>query len=313
MIKINFCDMFRDFNPADNLYLDIIKKNFDGYELTENPDFLIYSVFGTNHLKYKNCVRIFVSGEAISPDFNICDYASTFDRISFGDRYIRRPVWIDESFPEHTQITDEEALSRRFCNFVYSNDQNGDGARLRKTFAQKLMQYKKVDCPGKILHNFEDDIDERFGDWRKSKVNFLKKYKFTIAFENSSCYGYTTEKMTQPLSAGSIPIYWGSPDVTVDFNQNAFINANDMEDKLDELVKQVIELDKNDQKYLDMLHADPMQNTFDRNEKQAYEQFFINIFKKGNKPFCKDPLEFSKRMSVDSLSRKDKIKYFLFK
>lgn len=313
MIKINFCDMYRDFDRNDNWYLDLIRKHFDGYEISEKPDFLIYSVFGTDHLKYDNCVKVFVSGEAIAPDFNQCDYASTFDRITFGDRYFRRPVWLDEEYPKQPLMTDEEALNRRFCNFVYSNDTKGPGAVLRKEFAKKLMQYKQVDCPGKVLHNMDDAIDERFGDWRKSKTAFLRQYKFTIAFENSAYDGYTTEKMTQPLSAGSVPIYWGNPTVTTDFNPEAFVNANGMEEKLDELVKRIIELDKDDEAYLKMIHTKPMQDSFDFDEMKHYEEFFVNIFRKGNKPYVKDPLLFAKRMSVDNLSRKEKIKYFLFK
>ena len=125
--------------------------------------------------------------------------------------------------------------------------------------------------------------------------------------------GYTTEKMTQPLSAGSVPIYWGNPTVTTDFNPEAFVNANGMEEKLNELVKRIIELDKDDEAYLKVIHAKPMQDSFDFDEMKHYEEFFVNIFRKGNTPYVKDPLLFAKRMSVDNLSRKEKIKYFLFK
>ena len=38
-------------------------------------------------LQYKG-VRIFVSGENVSPNFLISDYAMTFDRLEFGDRYV---------------------------------------------------------------------------------------------------------------------------------------------------------------------------------------------------------------------------------
>ena len=38
----------------------------------------------------------------------------------------------------------------------------------------------------------------------------------TIAFENSSFPGYTTEKIFEPMLEGSIPIYWGNPRVDED-------------------------------------------------------------------------------------------------
>lgn len=44
----------------------------------------------------------------------------------------------------------------------------------------------------------------------RSKVSFLRKYKFSIAFENGSTDGYITEKVTNALEAGTVPIYFGS-------------------------------------------------------------------------------------------------------
>ena len=60
--------------------------------LSNNPDYLFYSGFGYEHLKY-NCIRIFFTGECITPDFNECDYAIGFDRLDFGDRYLRFPLF----------------------------------------------------------------------------------------------------------------------------------------------------------------------------------------------------------------------------
>lgn len=313
MIRINFCDMYRDFDYEHNIYTDIIKKNFGEYECSDTPDFLIYSVFGTGHYKYHNCVKIFVTGEPVAPDFNQCDYAIGFDRISFGKRYLHNPVWLEEKRPNRNALTDEIALNRKFCNFVYSNDKNGPGAMLRKEFAKKLMQYKRVDCPGKVLNNMQDAIADRMDNWRKSKVEFISGYKFTIAFENSAYDGYTTEKMTEPMSANSIPIYWGNPSVEIDFNKNAFVNANGFEEKMDELVEKIIWLDTHDDEYLKMLRANPMSEQFDEAEMEHFEQFLVDILKRGNRSITKDPLQFARRMSVDNLSRKDKIKYFLYK
>ena len=56
-IKINFCDMASDFNKEDNYFTQIINRHFEGYEISDEPDFLVYSVFGTTHLKYTGCVK----------------------------------------------------------------------------------------------------------------------------------------------------------------------------------------------------------------------------------------------------------------
>ena len=45
----------------------------------------------------------------------------------------------------------------------------------------------------------------------QGKLDFLRDYKFTLAVENNIWPGYTTEKLVDPMFAGSIPIYVGDP------------------------------------------------------------------------------------------------------
>jgi hypothetical protein len=45
--------------------------------------------------------------------------------------------------------------------------------------------------------------------------HFVARYKFTLSFENAVCDDYITEKLWRPLMVGSVPIYMGSPSVTV--------------------------------------------------------------------------------------------------
>lgn len=314
MIKLNFCDMYRNYDFDSDIIAQYLNKHFGGYEISDKPDFLFYGPFGTRHHLFNNCVKIFISGEPLTPNFNECDYAIGYDQIEFGERYLVRPIYMQESFPDRVSISDEQALNRRFCNFVYSNDKNGTGAKLRVEFAKKLMRYKKIDCPGKILNNMTAGIGTRTGlNWANDKLGFISNYKFTIAFENSNSIGYTTEKMLHPLMAHSIPIYWGNSDVDKYFNRNAFVNATGYEDQLDEVINRIIQLDNDDTSYLKMLHESPMNDSFDVNEMDKLEKFIVNIINKGNNPYEKDPFGFTNRMAVEKMSRKEKIKYFLFK
>ena len=89
------------------------------------------------------------------------------------------------------------------------------------------------------MNNMGQRIPGR-GD-QKPKVDFISDYRFTIAAENSSYPGYTTEKLLHPLSIGSIPIYWGSPVASLDFNSEAFINVHDYDDleAVDDLIEEI--------------------------------------------------------------------------
>lgn len=294
-IFINFADFpepymdARRFTPYDNIFTDILNKHYKVI-ISDKPDFVFYSVFGNTHKKYKDCVKIFFTPEVITPNFNECDYAIGFDYINFGERYLRYPLYynhITEKILDRSHITNDFA-KRDFCNFIYSNDSSGEGAILRKIFCQKLMTYKHVDCPGLVLNNMTNAISSRAGDFAAGKLQFQKKYKFTISFENNKYPGYTTEKLSQAFFADTIPIYYGNPDVVKDFNPKAFINCNDFKN-MDEVIAKVIELDSNDEKYLEMLREPCVNNNYTFDKPQQLESFMLNIINKGNKPFNKNP------------------------
>ena len=305
-IKIDFCDFWGGFNKANNRFYNILKKYYD-IENSDKPDFLFYSCFGSEHLNYQNCVKIFTTGENVIPNFNECDYATGFDYIDFEGRYFRKNIEEPNVSIQDRSAISDDMFDRKFCNFIYSNATSGEGAVLRQEFCKKLMEYKHVDCPGKILNNMSaDDLAPRYGDWWWSKINFLKKYKFTIAFENSSSNGYTTEKLFQPFQSFSIPIYWGNPLVTRDFNPKAFINCNDYDNDLDAVIERVKEIDNNPDLYLAMLRESPMQPDFDFDQGQKFEQWIINIIEKGNKPFNKDPRDWQGAPIRNTLNQQKK-------
>ena len=90
-IKVQFVDMPMEFNVNDNFILTLLRKHYN-VELTENPDFLFYSFGGLEFLKKQNCVRIYVGGEPVIPNFNDCDYAFGYATgLSFNERPVAYP------------------------------------------------------------------------------------------------------------------------------------------------------------------------------------------------------------------------------
>ena len=86
---------------------------------------------------------------------------------------------------------------------------------------QNLIIKKRVHSLGRLYSNSYFRAFGR-GD-QKAKLNFMKMFKFNIAFENEISDGYVTEKLLHSLVAASIPIYWGTNKVKEDFNENSFI------------------------------------------------------------------------------------------
>lgn len=281
MIKVYFEDFWPGFE-SNNLFLKFLEKHYD-ISIDRNPDYLFYSVYGNSHLNYKDCVKILYTGENLVPDFNCCDYAMGFHYMDFGDRYLRFPLYVYYQWfysglynslrakpCSSIESTDEELLQRKFCNFIYSNGINSDPTR--DIFFQELNKYKKIDSGGRHLNNIGISIAD--------KLSFIKDYKFTIAFENSSVPGYTTEKLLEPIMMKSLPIYYGNPLVHMDFNVNSLIQVRGIND-FERAIEEIIYLDKNNDLYLKKLKQYKFANN---NSLQAWEDklliFMNNILNK---------------------------------
>jgi len=242
LIKLAYTDFWPGFDQETDYFTRMIRQRYD-IEWSDQPDFVIYSVFGFDYLRY-SCIRIFYTGENVRPDFRDCDYAFSFDYSERPEQY-RLPYYarrISEVNLEEPVPDAEAELARktRFCTFVYSDPAGVQRNRIFK----KLTQYKRVDSGGGYLNN----IGGRVAD----KLAFLRQGKFTIAFEHSSFAGYTTEKITDAFMARTLPIYWGNPLIDRDFNPGCFINAHDFSTD-DALLERIIELDRDDAQYLSIM------------------------------------------------------------
>jgi len=245
-IRLQFVGFWDGFDPYDNYFMRLLGQRYH-VELCDDPDFIIFSYVGKRRREYRRwkCVRIFYTGENITPDWSACDWAFSFEH-SQHPRHFRLPHWpfyVDPAAlvkpPDHDPAAIQSQKSR-FCAFVVSNPL----CRTRNNFFRKLSRYKPVDSGGKVFNT----LGYRVGD----KQAFLRDYKFTIAFENESHPGYTTEKIVEPMLAHSIPIYWGDPLVGRDFDTRSFLSAHDSP-SLDDLVDRVVEVDRNPALHLELL------------------------------------------------------------
>lgn len=270
MIKVKFVDLPKC--DLRDITLKILQDEFGEIEESEEPDFLFYSVFGYEHLKY-DCVKICWLGENLQPDFNICDYAVGFSHMKFEDRYCRIPLYYfyledyEKARNKHLMAEKEILKKDKFCNFIYSNSL---ASPKREEFYDLLSEYKVVDSGGRFRNNIGGPVADKY--------EFQKNYKFSIAFENSSTSGYTTEKILQAFSAGTIPIYWGNPKVAKDFNDKAFINCHQYAN-FNEVIEVIKEIDQDENLFLQYL-KEPIgtDEQFPEDALKTYREFIIQIF-----------------------------------
>lgn len=65
-----------------------------------------------------------------------------------------------------------------------------------------------------------------------NKINYLKQYKFCIAYENAkNIPGYITEKIFNAFQAGTVPIYLGASNINDYIPKTCYIDGNEFADE----------------------------------------------------------------------------------
>ena len=272
-IKLGYLDCAHsgNYNAQEDFFFKLLSQKYH-IEITDNPDYLFYSVYGNKHHTFDG-IRIFFTGENVVPNFNYCDYAFGFHHIEFEDRYMRLPLWRQYGKALNAVLSktpmDVEATKRKFCCMVISNIKQTDG--FREEFFEKLSAYKQVDSGGKYKNNVGGPVPD--------KIEFQKDYKFSFAFENVAARGYCTEKILESFAAGTIPIYYGDETAVQDFNPKAFINYHDYA-SIDEVIEKIKQLDNDDEAYLQMLNEPAFVGGKlpDRYSDESILKFLSNIF-----------------------------------
>lgn len=241
----------------------------EAYDLVDSsrPDFLFYTVRSGNVDEYKDCVKIFFSREDVVPNFNKCDYGISSCPMEVGDRHFRYVALgkADDFYKSvrdgWTAVPKDQALNRRFLNAA--------DEKANTNLVSLLSNYKNPDFNPK-----------RGGEGTG--------HKFTIVWEDFNAEGYTTEALVEAFRSRSVPIYFGNPSVGLDFNKKAFVHVNDYR-TFEEVANEVIRLDSIDDAYLEMLNQPPLVNS-SYDPYGELRAFLINVIKKGNKPYTKNPL-----------------------
>lgn len=211
--------------------------------------------------------RVFVGAEAEFPNLNIFDFSIGFDNLNFRGRHIRihpsyhfenvfPPGWVSAK----STVTGANGFrQRQFCDFIYSNSR---AHPMRDTLFFELSKIRTVDSLGKHdplrRRSLASFLPRNTGPLRammEEKVQLQMGYRFSIVAENAHFAGYTSEKILSSLLAGQVPIYWGNPDITEDFNPRRFIRVEDFA-SLKSLRSYVEEIDADEKSWEKMVSED---------------------------------------------------------
>lgn len=294
-IRINFTGMSirSTFDPYNNPILDILKKHYE-VEICDKPDYVICGVlypggYWSNGVfdKYITdypCVRIMIEGENYVPDYNLVDYSVSPYPINYFDRNFYFPCGVEalttgvshlRELQEKSKDYPDDFLKTKpyFASFIESHDSE---KQERSTFFNKLNSKKRVESAGSYLNNMENNYRVNWLDG--SKNEFQRKSKFSICIEPLKHDGWIAERIVDGFFNDTVPIYYGSSNISEIFNPKSFINLNDYPD-FDAAVERVIEIENDDRLYLEMIRQ-PIFNKPNYPEKlmSDLEKYLCHIF-----------------------------------
>lgn len=247
VLSVSFHNFWAGFDARTSLagqfFLRALAERYAVTVERAGRDLQISSIFGRELLPKTAAgrpLRIWWTGEPRDPYAQIYDLYFGFrpNTPLLGSSWYRLPFWVlsvdwwDKASVSHVgRLLGPRVPSERaqFCNFIYSKD-----ASIRAEFFLRLNEVRPVGSFGSVLNN-KGALPK---SW-EAKMAVLRESMFTIAFENCMAAGYVTEKLVQPLLAGSIPIYWGASEALSDFNPDAFIAAEKFSN-MDDLVRHVV-------------------------------------------------------------------------
>ena len=291
-VKVLFTDMWDDFQADYNMF--ILMMNEAGRHMkppvraiglsieslgSQLPDLLIFGPFGDTWQRFGDAIpKVHYTGEN-SGVLNRSDIKLNigYQHADFKDQeHLRIPLWMLEvdwfgakkdrivnpkplSIDRCTSVYPEDlSMKQKFCAFVVTNPCN----EIRNASFHWLSQYKQVDSAGRLFNNVGDAIfaGRGGGGGELKKFEFLRNYKFCLAYENSSSQGYTTEKYLHAKAAGCIPIYWGDPKVERDFDPAGFIDARNFT-RPEQIIEAVQKVDKDPSLWLKMFSVPALDDT----------------------------------------------------
>lgn len=192
---------------------------------------------GEERLAHPRALKVLLQHENRHPDFSSYHYAIGLRTLDH-PRWFRMPLYVRTCTAQQLIKAPDFAAralagKQKFCTLVATNA-NQIRVWRRLAVADALDLRKPVDFGGPYRNNVGGPVAD--------KLAFYEPYRFAIAFENGGMRGHSTEKITDAMVAGCIPVYWGNPQIAAEFNPKSFVNAYEF-DSLSALVDRVMEIE----------------------------------------------------------------------
>jgi hypothetical protein len=279
MKSVRFVNFWRDFDPHNNIFLEVLNENFGSMIIRNNErssvDFEFTSVFlkrsAVISKKVSSLVhqtlqsnpalasvyesnqkisrgevgrRIWYTGENVRPPITAgFDGFLSFDQDNYGGKNAYIPLWwLRLNWFSDFKLS-QQVGTPVDMNLLVRNRE----ARQKKTkFACAFvgnphpMRLHFIEMLKKIGNV---DVYGRYvGKPVKNKYEISKDYKYSVCFENDHFPGYVTEKLIDAYVTETIPIYWGNLGNDNVINSSSFVNLSDF-DSVEDCIDSISQID----------------------------------------------------------------------
>ena len=138
-------------------------------------------------------------------------YTHDADLLNRGDKYVRSIVGSCRVPKQDRKIYDKS----KNISIIASHKRDTEGHQFRHAIIKACPE---LDAWGSGYKRFD------------SKLDPLKDYMFSIAVMNSRVDNYFTEILTDCIACGTVPIFWGTPNIGDFFNTDGIIEFANFDD-----------------------------------------------------------------------------------
>lgn len=261
-------------------------KNFEFTNDYDKANVLLESIYNTkmyNNKKWR--YKILWSAEPCITDeenYDLILFSRTTDKnIVDYPFYIYYMHFYDDKYNILNRLIERPIITKipdKFCCFIVSNGV----CAVRNNMFHLLNSYKKVESLGRYCNNMNFVLEHKW--WTEEFRDYISNYKFIICFENNKdneyCNTYSTEKIINPYMSRIIPIYWGTNHIHKVLSRNSMLYLeDDSRESYQKIINEIIELDNDDDKYLEFVNRPAITDLTYYNENYTFEAIAAKIDK----------------------------------
>jgi len=112
-------------------------------------------------------------------------------------------------------------------SIIVSNKSGRPGYEFRLNYLNKIRNNPQVEHFGRGFINELPWVYEEGGVMESGKLLGLRDYRFSFAFENDNYDSAFCEKLTDCFATGTVPIFWGNPNIGDFFDLDGIIIFDD--------------------------------------------------------------------------------------